>query len=92
MPVLFDEKRMRDSSAENDAPAIDVVFRNWSMVYWRDGRTVCAEAATAHNRTAAAQRDWRSNVMNRLLLPAHSGTSRARCGLAFSRFRAILGT
>ena len=33
MPVLFDENRIRDSSGENDAPLIEVVFRNCSIVY-----------------------------------------------------------
>ncbi len=38
MPVLFDENRIRDSSGENEAPLMDVVLRNCSIVYcfgWR---------------------------------------------------------
>ena len=37
MPVLFEEKRMRLSSGENDAPVIEIVLRNCSIVYCFDG-------------------------------------------------------
>jgi hypothetical protein len=32
MPVLLDEKRIFDSSAENEAPVMAAAARNWSMV------------------------------------------------------------
>src|SRR5262245_7829364 len=51
MPVLLDEKRIRDSSAENDAPPMDVVFRNCSIVYCLNGR-LCAVARPASSGTA----------------------------------------
>ena len=38
MPVLFDENRIRDSSAEKEAPKTDVVSRNCSIVYCLNGR------------------------------------------------------
>ena len=37
MPVLFEENRIRLSSAENEAPAIASVSRNCSMVYPFEG-------------------------------------------------------
>ncbi len=37
MPDLFDENRIRLSSEENDAPPMDVVSRNCSIVYCLDG-------------------------------------------------------
>ena len=38
MPVLFEENRKRDSSAEKPAPRTPVTFMNCSIVYCFDGR------------------------------------------------------
>src|SRR5262245_39342156 len=56
MPVLLDENRMRDSSAENEAPLTEVVLRNCSMVYCFGWRIVwvddCANGIHTTSRNA----------------------------------------
>src|SRR5712691_982887 len=67
MPVLFEEKRIFFSSAENEAPEIAVVARNCSIVYCFEGRPEGAArpgaAARAKARPARGKR--RKNVMDR---------------------------
>src|SRR6185436_9455071 len=64
MPVLFEEKSTRDSSAEKEPPLIEVVSRNCSIEYCFAGRReasrapvdgrVWAAAATADARMSGA--------------------------------------
>src|SRR5688572_1342913 len=44
MPVSFDEKRIRVSSAENDAPLTPTVLTKSSMLYCREGTEARASA------------------------------------------------
>src|SRR6187549_3211371 len=71
IPVLFDENRMRDSSAENEAPVIDVVSRNCSIVYCFDGRAVCADAVAAQSTRRAVHPDRRIAFIETFLLCLH---------------------
>ncbi len=87
MPVLLDENRIRDSSAENDAPEIEVVLRNWSMVYCFDGRVVCAEAVAAQSTRRAAHPDWRIDVIKIFPLYLHILALLASLRLRPSRLR-----
>ena len=69
MPVLFEENRKRDSSAEKPAPRTPVTFMNCSIVYCFDGRALavpgradCASpweaiAASATSATPARTND-----------------------------------
>src|SRR5713226_1288992 len=67
MPVLFEEKRIFFSSAENETPEIAVVARNCSIVYCFEGRPEGAArpgaAARAKARPTRGKR--RKNVMDR---------------------------
>jgi hypothetical protein len=79
---LFEEKRMRLSSEENDAPPIASVLRNCSIVYCFDGLTrvagpaVCATAdASANPRIATTEQILYANVFIRL----SPGRLRGRC-------------
>src|SRR4029453_2793038 len=61
MPLLLDEKRIRDSSLENVAPEIDVGLRNCSMVYCFAGLAACRAASG----TAAAAATTRHKPITR---------------------------
>src|SRR5918993_4096972 len=68
MPVLFEDNRIRDSSEENDAPRIDTVSRNCSIVYCfgerggDEGRTAWAETAPATSISANEKKAKRSRA------------------------------
>src|SRR3954449_7356257 len=68
MPVLFEENRKRDSSAEKPAPRTPVTFMNCSIVYCFEGRAVtgpggvdCAAAWEAIAASATSVRPARIN-------------------------------
>jgi hypothetical protein len=59
MPVLFEENRIRDSSAEKDAPRFETVSRNCSIVYCFGARVdagvvVCGATRAGTNITVVA--------------------------------------
>ncbi len=66
MPVSFEEKRIFDSSAENEAPRILVLAMNCSIAYCFEGRGGPGAAASA----AAATRPARHPARN---APSRSG-------------------
>src|SRR6266540_4210970 len=69
MPVLFEEKRNFFSSAEKEAPEIEVVARNCSIVYCFEGRPGAAaktDAAKTRARLASPKR-WESTIDRSLL-------------------------
>ncbi len=67
MPVLFEEKSKRDSSAENDAPWMAVVSRNCSIVYCLAGRVDVLPALPAGaDWDAARVAEARTIAMNRI--------------------------
>jgi len=73
-PVLFDEKRMRDSSAENDAPAMAVVSRNCSIVYCVAGRAGAVAGGEGPDGDDAATADASNQALSRIRAPPNAAS------------------
>src|SRR6266536_1294125 len=69
MPVLFEEKRIFFSSAEKEAPEIEVVARNCSIVYCFEGLPGgAAKTGAAKTRARLARPKRWEGIINRSLL------------------------
>src|SRR6266542_532300 len=69
MPVLLEEKRILFSSAEKDAPEIEVVARNCSIAYCFEGRPGgAAKTGAAKTRARPARPKRWEDIIDRSVL------------------------